>query len=111
MAPCWTQGIEWIAGVIEALILKTIVLAVVTMPVLASVALAKEARYVPTIHILNTKGGFETLILAGFENGVSRAECEMRLEVWNNEMNFTATMESLDLQGQSASVRLECEPK
>ena len=69
---------------IEALILKTIVLAVVTMPVLASVAL---------------------------ENGVSRAECEMRLEVWNNEMNFTATMESLDLQGQSASVRLECEPK
>lgn len=91
--------------------LRTIALAIVTMPALASIALAKDPLYVPTVNILNTKGEFETLILAGYEDGVSRTECEMRLEAWDNEMNFKATIDELKAQGQNASIRLQCEPK
>ncbi|WP_147296858.1 hypothetical protein [Paracoccus thiocyanatus] len=91
--------------------LRIFVFAIVAMPALVCAALARESLYVPTVHILNTKGAFETLILAGFEKGVSRTECEMRLEAWDKEMNFTATIDALKAQGQNASIRLECEPK
>jgi len=111
LAPCGSPGIERTEGVIEAMILMSLVVALVAIPALASAALAEDGLYVPTVHILNTKGGFETLILAGFENGVSRTECEMRLEAWDKEMNFTETIDVLKAQGQSASIRLECEPK
>lgn len=89
----------------------TIVVALATIPAFASAAPAEDRLYVPTVHILNTKGGFETLILEGFEKGVPRTECEMRLEAWDKEMNFTAAIDTLKAQGQSASIRLECEPK
>lgn len=91
--------------------LKALGLATASMTALASNALASDRLYVPTVHILNTKGEFQTLILTGFERGVSRTECEMRLEAWDNEMNFSATIDTLKAQGQNASIKLECEPK
>ncbi|KEP69652.1 hypothetical protein DL1_03225 [Thioclava dalianensis] len=91
--------------------LRIFVLAIAGIPALVSAAWAKDSLYVPTVHILTTKGTFETMFLAGFENGVSRTECEMRLEAWDREMKLTATVDELKAQGKNVSVRLECEPK
>ncbi len=93
------------------MILRTIVLAFLTISGLTFAALAQDPLYVPKVHILNTKGEFETLMLEGFEKGVSRTECEMRLDAWDKEMNFTAAIDALKAQGQNASMRLECELK
>lgn len=68
--------------------------------------------YLPMMHILTTKGTYEkNTVTGGDPNGMSRAECELRLEAW--KLKFGASMDmaadQLRKQGGSTSYRLSCD--
>jgi len=77
-----------------------------------SVAVA-ENLYVPTVHIINTQGKYEKMVIGATEDGVSRIECEMRADAWKAEFGsgFEAAMAQLAEEGQQASFRVTCERK
>lgn len=93
------------------MILKTFLYAIIVTSTFVKSVLANEQLYVPTVHILTTDGEFKSYVLAGFKEGVSRMECEMRLEAWDKRYNFSETTEQLKAQGENVLSRLKCEPK
>src|SRR4051794_2666192 len=45
-----------------------------------------ETRYVPVLRLLTTTGEYKTYIIKGpYPDGLSRTECELRLEAWESE--------------------------
>lgn len=79
----------------------------------AATSARAETLYVPTIHVLQTDGDYMTSPLAGTENGISRTECEMRAEAWENEHAdaIAVAQQTLSERGEFGSIRITCERK
>ena len=78
----------------------------------SSVAVAEDL-YVPTIHIINTQGKYEKMVIGATEDGVSRIECEMRADAWKAKFGsaIEAAMAQFAEEGQHPSIRVTCERK
>lgn len=72
-----------------------------------------DTLYVPTIHVLQTDGDYVTAPLAGTEQGVSRIECEMRSDAWENEhaAAIAIAQQTLSERGEYGEIRITCERK
>lgn len=70
-------------------------------------------RYVAKVHILHTDGTYSEFVLTNTEFGVSRAECDLRMEAWleENSQLFDMAKEKLKKEGKQSGMSITCERK
>lgn len=78
---------------------------------LTSIAAAADPLYVATLHILTTKGTYETSVIETTAGGVGFVECDLRKDAWWAEHGpmFEELVADLKTDGQQAGVEVTCE--
>lgn len=78
--------------------------------VLVPAAAQAERLYRAEVTILTTAGTADKFHVDGTENGVSRAECELRRDWWmeRHGKDFETLAASLRKEGKQAGVRADC---
>ena len=93
---------------------KTIIATVAICAAVSTPAKAADL-YVATIHMVQTDGEYKTYQLTGTEQGVSRIECEIRVELWKEKFDTPLinrlVQEELRKQGKQGGMRINCERK
>lgn len=82
------------------------------LPLISAQAMA-DTLYQPTLHLLTTKGTYESDVLVGGNPaGVSLGECMLRIEAWKSKYGagMDVAAETLKEQGKTSAYSVECEP-
>jgi hypothetical protein len=93
---------------------KIIFTGALALTLVVSSGLHAEPLYVGVVHLLTTKGTYEKLVIVGTEKGVSKSECELRREVWENDNGRILAKAGSYLkktEGKSSGHKSSCEIK